>query len=111
MIGIALKVKERWINMVQIAMDMPQGCKECRFRTEYDYCSAMKPNFCGNTESSGKPFWCPLKEDEVTGSWYQQFGMKTMTCSVCKNWGRKTFKYCPHCGAKMMPRDWLDRIV
>jgi len=22
-------------------------------------------------------------------------------CSLCGNWGRKSFKYCPHCGARM----------
>ena len=28
-------------------------------------------------------------------------GSRTSACDLCGGWGRKTFKYCPHCGAKM----------
>ena len=28
-------------------------------------------------------------------------GSRVSTCSVCGEWGRKSFEYCPHCGAKM----------
>lgn len=28
-------------------------------------------------------------------------GSRASTCDLCGGWGRKTFKYCPHCGAKM----------
>lgn len=47
--------------MIQIEMEMSEKCSECRFRTDYDYCSAMPKNFCGNTSEEGKPDWCPLK--------------------------------------------------
>ena len=42
-------------------MEMPDKCSECRFRTEYEFCSAMPKNFCGTTSGEGKPDWCPLK--------------------------------------------------
>ena len=45
------------------------------------------------------------------GKWYKQLskcpsaiatgGSRTFNCSECGGWGRKTFAYCPHCGAKM----------
>ena len=47
--------------MVKIEIEMPDKCSECRFRTEYEFCSAMPKNFCGNTSDEGKPDWCPLK--------------------------------------------------
>ena len=47
--------------MIQIEMEMVDKCSECRFRTDYDFCSAMPKNFCGNTSDEGKPDWCPLK--------------------------------------------------
>ena len=47
--------------MIQIEMEMVDKCSECRFRTDYDFCSAMPKNFCGNTSDVGKPDWCPLK--------------------------------------------------
>ena len=47
--------------MIQIEMKMADKCSECRFRTDYYFCSAMPKNFCGNTLDEGKPDWCPLK--------------------------------------------------
>ena len=53
-----------------------------------------------------------LKEQEPKhGKWVKQLsscpsaiavgGSRTSACTICGGWGRKTFKYCPHCGAKM----------
>ena len=53
-----------------------------------------------------------LKEQQPkTGHWLKKMsnnpsaiamgGSRTSTCDSCGGWGRKTFKYCPHCGAKM----------
>ena len=53
-----------------------------------------------------------LKEqDAKRGKWVKQLsscpsaiavgGSRTSACTTCGGWGRKTFKYCPHCGAKM----------
>lgn len=47
--------------MIQIEMEMADKCSECRFQTDYYFCSAMPKNFCGNTLDEGKPDWCPLK--------------------------------------------------
>lgn len=47
--------------MIQIEMAMADKCSECRFRTEYEFCSAKPKNFCGTTLDEGKPDWCPLK--------------------------------------------------
>lgn len=47
--------------MIQIEMEMADKCSECRFQTEYEFCSAMPKNFCGSTSDEGKPDWCPLK--------------------------------------------------
>lgn len=51
-----------------------------------------------------------LKEQETkTGEWIKKQpkypsatgGSRTAFCSLCGDWGRKSFKFCPHCGAKM----------
>lgn len=53
-----------------------------------------------------------LKEQEAkTGHWIQSNpkfvsakatgGSRMSTCSNCGKWGRKSFSFCPHCGAKM----------
>lgn len=52
-----------------------------------------------------------LKEQRKTGAWKRRFsscpsaeltgGSRTFECSLCNGWGRKTFMFCPHCGAKM----------
>lgn len=63
--------------MIQIEMEMPDKCSECRFQTDYYFCSAMPKNFCGNTSDEGKPDWCPLKNvdgwvstnDRMPGEW------------------------------------------
>ena len=47
--------------MILIEMEMADKCSECRFRTDYYFCSDMPKNFCGNTTDEGKPDWCPLK--------------------------------------------------
>ena len=51
------------------------------------------------------------KRQPKTGHWLKKMsnhpsaiamgGSKTSACDLCSGWGRKTFKYCPHCGAKM----------
>ena len=56
-----------------------------------------------------------LKEQEAkTGHWIQSNpkfvsakatgGSRMSTCSNCGKWGRKSFAFCPHCGAKMEGR-------
>ena len=56
-----------------------------------------------------------LKEHEQkTGHWIQSNpkfvsakatgGSRMSTCSSCGKWGRKSFSFCPHCGAKMKGR-------
>lgn len=57
------------VGMIQIGMEMPTKCSECRMRTDYDYCSAMPKNYCGNTEDEGRPDWCPLHEVPDNGGW------------------------------------------
>ena len=47
--------------MIQIEMEMADKCSECRFQTDYGFCSAKPKNFCGATSDEGKPNWCPLK--------------------------------------------------
>ena len=53
-----------------------------------------------------------LKEQQPnTGHWLKKMsnypsaiamgGSRTSACDLCGGWGRKAFKYCPHCGAKM----------
>ena len=56
-----------------------------------------------------------LKEQEAvepkTGHWLKKMqnypsaiatgGSGTSACDLCGGWGRKSFKYCPRCGAKM----------
>lgn len=51
--------------MIQIDMQMPDNCVECRFNvSEFGYCNAAPENFCGHVnvfEEDGRPEWCPLK--------------------------------------------------
>lgn len=65
---------------------------------------------------------CPYKnilsmlkeQDAKTGNWIQSNpkfvsakatgGSRMSTCSNCGKWGRKSFSFCPHCGAKMEGR-------
>lgn len=53
-----------------------------------------------------------LKEQQPkTGHWLKKMsscpsaiamgGSKISACDLCGGWGKKTFQYCPHCGAKM----------
>jgi len=59
--------------MIQIDMQMPDNCDECRFNTEYDFCKAMPDNFCGNTDNRKRPEWCPLKDQEaVVKQWTKE---------------------------------------
>ena len=58
--------------MIQIDMPMPDNCDECRFNTEYGFCKAMPDNFCGNTDDSKRPEWCPMKEPET--EWCERCG-------------------------------------
>ena len=43
-------------------MQIQDNCKECRMRTDYDFCSAMPKEFCGYTNDIRRPEWCPLVE-------------------------------------------------
>ena len=43
-------------------MQIQDNCKECRMRTDYDFCSAMPKEFCGYTNDIRCPDWCPLVE-------------------------------------------------
>ena len=43
-------------------MQIQDNCKECRMRTDYDFCSAMPKEFCGYTNDIRRPDWCPLVE-------------------------------------------------
>lgn len=43
-------------------MQIKDNCKECRMRTDYDFCSAMPKEFCGYTNDIRRPDWCPLVE-------------------------------------------------
>ena len=43
-------------------MKMPENCKECRMRTDYDFCSAMPKEFGGYTNDIRCPDWCPIQE-------------------------------------------------
>ena len=53
-----------------------------------------------------------LKEQQPkTGHWLKKMsscpsaiamgGSKISACDLCGGWGKKSFQYCPHCGAKM----------
>ena len=53
-----------------------------------------------------------MKEQQPkTGHWLKKMsscpsaiamgGSKISACDLCGGWGKKTFQYCPHCGAKM----------
>ena len=81
------------MGMIQINMELPNSCSECRFETEAGYCKAMESGFCGNTTEEGRPEWCPLKEQEpVKPTWWQ---------------GKA---YCGKCGQKMpRKRDGIER--
>ncbi len=57
---------------VQIDMDMPKCCDECRFYIELDD-NLSSPSFCSAilyldrgwttiANDTDKPFWCPLRE-------------------------------------------------
>jgi hypothetical protein len=56
------------VGMIQIDMQMPDNCVECRFNDSgFGYCNAMPVNFCGQVndyEEDGRPEWCPLKAQE-----------------------------------------------
>ena len=54
--------------MIQIDMDMPENCGECRFAdSDYGFCHAMPKEFCGYTDENGKPDWCPLRQVVTCG--------------------------------------------
>ena len=48
-------------------MQKPDNCKECRMRTDYDFCSAMPKEFCGYTDDIRCPDWCPLVDLRIHG--------------------------------------------
>ena len=43
-------------------MQIQDNCKECRMRTDYDFCTAMPKEFCEYTNDIRRPDWCPLVE-------------------------------------------------
>ena len=52
-----------------------------------------------------------VEQQPKTGHWLKKMascpsaiamgGSKISACDLCGGWGKKTFQYCPHCGAKM----------
>ena len=90
--------------MIQIDMDMPENCYDCRFRSEMQ-CScvaAEDPGFCvfvglqkeewimwdewKQKASSGRDPRCPLKEQEAV-----------VRCKDCKRWTVGDFgPFCPY---------------
>jgi hypothetical protein len=103
--------------MIQIDMPMSKNCLDCPACNEYLMCSIpVNGREWGENDvhefDKSRPQWCPMKEQEAkTGHWLKKMsscpsaiamgGSKISACDLCGGWGRKTFQYCPHCGAKM----------
>ena len=91
--------------MIQIDMQMPENCSECRFATERGFCKAKPEDFCGYTDDTKRPDWCPLKEREAVEPTINEYGE-----IFCGNCGENVgiigqtikivvrMKYCPECG-------------
>ena len=99
--------------MIQIDMQMPDNCVECRFNvSEFGFCNAMPVNFCGRAndfEEDGKPEWCPLKAQApvapVKVNRYIDFdgeghpyNPETYDCGACGKELPWKANYCPECG-------------
>jgi hypothetical protein len=79
-IGSALteRGKQKMIEL-QIDTDMPNGCKECRFKGYKDgkwYCIASKVPMADECLEQ-RPFWCKLQETEKM---YSRFTFKSQLC-------------------------------
>ena len=92
--------------MIQIEMEMPEGCNECRFETDCGFCKAMPANFCGNTIDGKRPEWCPLKEQEP-----KLVKIDRNRGVLCPSCGNELFtypqqKFCDECGQAVK---WNER--
>ena len=101
--------------MIQIDMEMPEKCSECRFQSEYYQCCAKESEFCGYTVDDGKPDWCPLVNCESVSPKIKRYtNIEYWACGVCGIFlyaGSGTWfsrftkdhrpKYCPYCGRKV----------
>lgn len=90
--------------MIQIDMQMPDCCSECRFKTGRGFCKAMPDNFCGYIIDYERPEWCPLKEQEPVKPEVYYVGpdkYRFYRCPVCKTAWYYKGKYCLECGRKV----------
>ena len=44
----------------------------------------------------------PVTPAEKVGHWIRGFGNTSCTCSECHGNGESCYRFCPHCGSKMM---------
>lgn len=103
--------------MIQIDMEMPGKCSECRFNIKtggyskdgnlvaVDFCSLQYQGYEQGNED--RPEWCPLKE-AAAGHWIEyphecgenwEFSM--YECSKCGVLTEDDSNFCPNCGADM----------
>ena len=95
--------------MIQIEMEMAEKCSECRFQTDYYFCSAMPKNFCGNTSDEGKPDWCPLKNADGWISVKDRMPEKEIDVLVARYWvDKKNKQRCYVEIAQRLGEDWLS---
>jgi len=95
--------------MIQIDMQMPENCSECRFETECGYCKAMPDNFCGYTDEVERPNWCPLKEQEAVVHPEPSCEMTYITDCCCDLCGVQLIRednFCRCCGKRI---EWEGR--
>lgn len=98
--------------MIQIDMEMPGKCSECRFNIKtggyskdgnlvaVDFCSLQYQGYEQGNED--RPEWCPLKE-AAAGHWIRGTYNENLyvKCSQCAGMGKLSFDFCPNCGADM----------
>ena len=90
--------------MIMIDIAMPDNCDECRFGTEYGFCTAMPENFCGNTDDRKRPEWCPMKEQEAVeprNTYSTTPSGKVIPhifCGKCNKEVYAIYAFCPFCG-------------
>ena len=109
--------------MIQIDMEMPGKCSECRFNIKtggyskdgnlvaVDFCSLQYQGYEQGNED--RPEWCPLKE-AAAGHWIYDDIANNWRCDKCgetpKTMGyvgtgkfmAEHFKFCNHCGVRMV---------
>lgn len=84
-------------------------CEECSYKSNTELCIE---GMCKNALSVIEELQEEIERlHPKNGKWYQQLskcpsainngGSRTQKCSLCGGWGKKTFAFCPHCGAKM----------